>query len=158
MTICEFIIGGIRFITESLITGYVIIFIIKCIAYFKASKFCGTYMHESAESKKLSHVKFYVTIQRRFWYFLNPIQSITLNIERKGDQGDWSSSLGSDILNLTHFQGLYYITNKPGGGKDGWFDAYLFSQPYIRIALNLHFLGDDNRWKEDEGYYIIKAE
>ncbi|WP_462263272.1 frataxin family protein [Ferruginibacter sp.] len=146
-----------RFLGESLLAGYLIILIIKIIAFCKLKKYCGDYTHESSQNNNLKQVKFHISLENVFLYFINPIQSIRLQIERKGDEGDWTSNLQSDILNLHHFQGLYLIKNKPDGGQDGWLDAYLFNRPYMKIALHLHYL-ENNRWKEDEGYYIIKSD
>jgi hypothetical protein len=142
-------------ISENVLASYLIIILIKYIAFRQARRYSGRYNHDLTK-ENLSHIKFDISINAGLLYFLNPISSITLKLTRHGDAGDWKATLHSDILNIHHFKGNYFIDN-PSGGHDGWLDAFLFQKEGTKIALHLHYLDpSQNKWVENEGYYIYK--
>lgn len=149
---CEFVLA----LFENILAGFILIIIIKIIALRKTLPFVGVYKHASVNGTLLDGIQFHVSIEKNLWYYLNPISTISIRIERKGDPGDWSAILNSDILNIKHFKGNYTI-EKPEGGQDGWFDAYLFKSVPNKIGLHLHFIDPKtNKWVDDQGYYIYK--
>lgn len=149
---CEFTLS----LFENILAGFIIIGFIKLISFYKIKSFTGVYKHADEIDSELDNIEFHLTIKKSFWYFINPISNISIHIDRRGDDCDWSAILNSDILNIAHFKGNYTIKNIQGG-QDGWFDAYLFKTNPNKIALHLHFINPEtDRWVEDQGYFIYK--
>jgi hypothetical protein len=134
----------------SLLAAYIFLLLIKYSMWKQIKTSLGTYNEDGYEKSK-------------FAVSANKINNLTLfsrfQIEIKrtsspNDEMNWKGVFYSDMLNPYHFQGIY-ITDKSPGNKDGWMDVHIFRSEE-KIALKLHFINNERRWVENQGYFIIK--
>jgi hypothetical protein len=143
---------------QNILSGYIILVIIKFIGFREIHKFMGDYSHFP-----LNNDQIIFTLSYNKWNMFNPILNISIKIARHNkqekDTQDWSGTFNSDILNAYYFKGQYIIKEPSIGDKDGWLEIYLFKKKANKlIAFSLHYLDDKKRWVADEGYYIEKKE
>lgn len=139
---------------QSIFAGWIVLIVIKYIAFNKIHRFIGKYSHYPLKDDQITF-----TLKYNKRNLFNPILNIPIEIDRykEGDSQNWSGTFNSDILNAYYFKGQYIIKEPGVHDKDGWHEVYLFEKaPRKLIAFNLHYLNENNRWVVDEGYYIEK--
>jgi len=134
----------------SLFAAYIFLLLIKYCMWKQIKALLGTY-------KEDGYTKSIFTVFAIKKSNLNLFSRFQIQIQRTSSPNDgmnWEGTFYSDMLNPDHFQGMY-ITDPSPGNKGGWMDLHIFRKEQ-KIALKLHYINNERRWSENEGYIIKK--